>query len=51
MPEGMINALLRIDSGVTECEKEDFLGCFERNLDISDTAAGIQPVLDKHLAA
>ena len=50
MPEGMINALLRIDAGVTRCEQEDFLGCFERNLDISDTAAAIQAVLDKHLA-
>jgi hypothetical protein len=29
---------------------EDFLGCFERNLDLTDTVDVIKPVLDKHTA-
>jgi hypothetical protein len=51
MPEGMINALLRIDNGVTECKLEDFLSCFERNLDLEDTVDKIKPVVDKHISA
>uniref|UniRef100_A0A6U5AR90 Uncharacterized protein n=2 Tax=Hemiselmis andersenii TaxID=464988 RepID=A0A6U5AR90_HEMAN len=48
MPPGMINALLRIDPSAKTCQAEDFLGCFERNLDLSDTVAVIRPVLDRH---
>mmetsp|Transcript_30372 Transcript_30372/g.47580 ORF Transcript_30372/g.47580 Transcript_30372/m.47580 type:complete len:201 (+) Transcript_30372:110-712(+) len=51
MPEGMINALLRISPDEKKCQMEDFLGCFERNLDLSDTVEIIQPVLKKHLSA
>mmetsp|Transcript_12643 Transcript_12643/g.20070 ORF Transcript_12643/g.20070 Transcript_12643/m.20070 type:complete len:153 (+) Transcript_12643:3-461(+) len=50
MPEGMINALLRIDTGSSKCPLEDFMGCFERNLDITDTAALIEPILEKHIS-
>ena len=49
MPEGMINALLRIDTDATTCLLEDFLSCFERNLDLEDTVDKIQPVVDKHI--
>jgi hypothetical protein len=51
MPEGMINALLRIDNDATTCLLEDFLSCFERNLDLEDTVDKIQPVVDKHINA
>ena len=40
----MINALLRIQPSAKTCTLEDFLDCFERNLDISDSVAAITPV-------
>jgi len=30
--------------------RQDFMGCFERNLDITDTAALIEPILEKHIS-
>lgn len=49
MPEGMINALLRIENTETVAPLEAFLDCFERNLDLDDSVAKIQPVLAVHL--
>jgi len=51
MPEGMIHALLRIEQSAKTCSAQDFLDCFERNLDLSDTVTEIKTVLDKHMAA
>uniref|UniRef100_A0A7S0HGV4 Uncharacterized protein n=1 Tax=Hanusia phi TaxID=3032 RepID=A0A7S0HGV4_9CRYP len=51
MPEGMIHALLRIEQSAKTCSLQDFLDCFERNLDLSDTVNEIKTVLDKHMTA
>ena len=45
----MINALLRIENTETVAPLEAFLDCFERNLDLDDSVAKIQPVLAVHL--
>ena len=50
MPPGMINALLRVPKEATTCTPEDFIECFQRNLDASDTAEKIGTVIDAHIA-
>merc|ERR1712205_83818 len=50
MPPGMINALLRVFKEVIKCSVQDFVECFQRNLDASDTAEKIGTVIKEHLA-
>lgn len=50
MPPGMINALLRVPKEATSCTADDFIECFQRNLDASDTAEKIGSVIDGHMA-
>jgi len=50
MPPGMINALLRVPKDAAKCTVDDFVDCFQRNLDATDTAEKIGTVIDEHLA-
>jgi hypothetical protein len=50
MPPGMINALLRVPKEATTCTVDDFVECFQRNLDASDTSEKIGGVIDEHIA-
>jgi hypothetical protein len=49
MPNGMINALLRVPRDATACTLDDVVACFWRNLDPSDTVAEISAVLEEHM--
>eukprot|EP00293_Proteomonas_sulcata_P000964 CAMPEP_0184329132 /NCGR_PEP_ID=MMETSP1049-20130417/143986_1 /TAXON_ID=77928 /ORGANISM="Proteomonas sulcata, Strain CCMP704" /LENGTH=151 /DNA_ID=CAMNT_0026651477 /DNA_START=440 /DNA_END=895 /DNA_ORIENTATION=- len=50
MPPGMINALLRVPKDAATCSAEDFIECFRRNLDASDTAEKLGKIFDEHIA-
>ncbi len=47
---GMINALLRVAPTETACGLDDFLECFRRNLDATDTVEKLKPVFEAHIA-
>jgi hypothetical protein len=46
----MINALLRVAPTEETCSLEDFLECFRRNLDATDTVEKLKPVFEAHIA-
>jgi hypothetical protein len=50
MPPGMINHLVRVPKEATTCSVDDFIDCFQRNIDASDTAEKIGTVIDEHMA-
>ena len=47
---GMIHALLRVGQADTTCSVKDFLDCFRRNLDATDTVEKLKPVFEAHNA-
>jgi hypothetical protein len=46
----MIHALLRVAKTDEVCSAEDFLECFRRNLDASDTVEKLKPTFEEHIA-
>jgi hypothetical protein len=50
IPTGMIHALLRVAKTDEVCSVEDFLECFRRNLDASDTVEKLKPTFEQHIA-
>ena len=46
----MIHALLRVGQADTTCSVKDFLDCFRRNLDATDTVEKLKPVFEAHIA-